>query len=137
MNTTQKLPNEIELSCGVAEELVKRANGSKERVVDLEQRFRDAVKFLDEQTDSVKTTWLVWLEESSKFLTETRTWRMAIEKEMRDGTASCKAMSDFLASPETRQSLAVLREFVDLAERLKALKESGHLDSLRINLTNE
>lgn len=118
------------LSETIAAEVVNDANIAKGRVVDLEQRFLDASKFLDEATDNIKESWLQWMKESKEYLEEVRTWRMAVEREKNTGISACKDLTAFLGSDDIRVKVENLRALVEIAERLKALKDAGFLDAL-------
>lgn len=113
-----------------ANEVVARTEDARKTIIELESRYRDAVKFLDESTSSVSESWVKWLNESKTYLSEVRTWRMAIQKEIRDGETAIKDFTQFLATPEIKAKLDVLRAFVEVAERFKVLKDSGFLDTV-------
>lgn len=119
-----------DMAVEVAKEVVRKTDSSKQSVVELADKFRDAAKFLDESTDEIKTSWVAWLKDSKAFLDEARLWRMAMERESSQGITACKDMVEFLGSEDVRGRLATLRELVEVAERLKALKESGFLDAV-------
>lgn len=122
--------SEQEMTEQVATAIVNKADDGKARIIELEKRYKAAAEFLDEATNSVKASWLQWMDDSKKYLDETRMWRMAMEKEAKDGTRACRDMLDFLGTQDTKEKLKTLRELVEIAERMKALKESGFFDSM-------
>lgn len=114
----------------VAGMVVSETDKSKERIIELEERFKASTKFLDEATEQINDSWVKWLRESKTYLEEVRTWRLAVEREHKSGIQSCRDALDFLGTEETQSKMAAFRELIELSERLKVLKESGFLDSL-------
>lgn len=113
----------------VAQEVSREADTSKESTIDLEKRYRAAVAYLEEATTSVQPMWIEMLKQQQKTLEDVRIWRMAMESELR---ISERAVGGFfgLITDSFKESLVLMREFVDVAERLKKLNESGFLDKI-------
>lgn len=114
----------------VSEAFVSKTEDGKRRIIEAEERFKEAAAFLDGATTQIKASWIEWLRESKSYTEEIRTWRMAMERENKVGLAACKDTLDYLSTPEIVEKLKVLRELIEVSERLKALKESGYLDSV-------
>ena len=55
---------------------------------------------------------------------------MAMEREKSLGSEAAKAITDTIIQPETLGKIEMLHQFVDLMERMRALKESGVLDAM-------
>ncbi len=114
----------------VAEALNKRAAKIQDSTIDLAIRSIEARKFLEEHTDAVRSTWLDWMDETQKVLTDIRQTRMAIGLEAGKLLSECADVRKFFLSDDHDKEIAKLREFIELAERLKALKADGTLDKL-------
>ncbi len=121
---------EDQLAVTVAQELVKRTNRAQEDLIKLREDYEAAAEFLDKATDSVKVIWMEWLEQSATYLKEVRTWRMALDMEVKNGTKATKELIDFFGTKENRENLTALREFVELCERMEKLKQSGFVERL-------
>lgn len=63
-------------------------------------------------------------------LVECRDLRMALSSEISALIQSLKDLRSIAAGPQHDESIQRLREFIELSERLKALKDSGFLDSI-------
>lgn len=121
---------EQKIILNVSDRFVSETDDGKRRIIEAEEKFKAAAKFLDDATAQIKDSWIEWLRESKTYMDEIRTWRMAMEKEKNLAMAATRDTIEFLGGKEVSEKLIVLRELVDVSERLKALKDSGHLDSM-------
>lgn len=118
------------LTTEVAKEVVNAVTDSKEYMVQLEEKYRAAVAYLEDATTNVKPIWIETLKDCTKFLNDIRLWRMAVESEVNKGIKSTTEFRDFLNTPDMKSDLSLMKDFVDVAERLKALNDSGFLDKM-------
>lgn len=119
-----------EITQSIAKEVVASTERSQQEIVKLAEDYKNAADFLDSATESVNSAWIKWLRDSKQYLFELRTWKMALQTECAEGKKLAKDLNDFLLSEETEGKLKLLKEFVDVAERMKALKDSGFMDSI-------
>lgn len=111
-----------------ANETISTTRASVESQESLVARVTDAHKALEIASKSYKQAWLEWRKISETMLPECRSFRMAVDGEL---SKTLKALEDvriFFLSPDHDKEVARLKEFTDLCERLKALKDSGFLD---------
>ncbi len=120
-------PEPEHLTEHVADTLVTRADQSKQTIIDLEARYRDAAKYLNEQTAGISESWTNWIKESKTYLDEVRTWKFALELEVKRGIELSTQLRNYTSSEGFKEALTTLREFVEITERLKALSDSGFL----------
>lgn len=121
---------ELELSCEVAQHLNKEVDRLADKTIDLAIRSAEARKFLVLHTDHLRKDWLDWLQQSDKVLENIRQTRVAIGIESRQLLAECGDVRKFFLSDDHAAEIARLREFIQLAERLRSLKTDGTLDQL-------
>jgi hypothetical protein len=94
------------------------------------ERARDARAALDELTGTFKASWFDFADQSDKRLQEFRMFRMAMDTETRQLMASVRDVRQFFLDKDYEKEKDRLKEFVELCERLRALKESGFLDTV-------
>lgn len=85
---------------------------------------------MDFHTDHVRAAWMDWIDESSKVLESIRQTRVAIGFESKQLLSECGDVRKFFLSDDHTKEISKLREFIELAERLRALKQDGTLDRL-------
>ena len=122
--------SEIELSVNLSKELEKRAARLSDQTIDIAIRAKEARDFLDWHTSHCKTAWIDWIEHSNAVIEDIRQARVAISTESKQLLASCADVRKFFVGPDHDKEIAKLREFIELAERLRALKNDGTLDKL-------
>ena len=119
-----------ELNATLTKEINKRAERLQDKDIDLALRAKEAREFLDYHCHHVKQSWLDWIEESTRVMESIRQTRVAIGIESKLLLSECGDVRKFFLSETHEQEIAKLREFVELAERLRALKTDGTLDRL-------
>ena len=138
MSDLKSLPNgqklepstDGEMSVAVAKGILDATKRLTDSTIDLAVRSAEARQFLDWHTDHVRKSWLDWNEESESVLKSIRQTRIAIGIESRQLLAECGDVRKFFLSEQHEQEIAKLRDFIELAERLRALKDEGTLDRL-------
>lgn len=113
-----------------AEKTIVDTRASAEAQEQLVNRVSDARKALEICATSYKQAWAEWLKVSEAVLPEFRSWRMAMDSELTHSLKSFGEVRKFFLSPDHDKEIARLREFVELCERLKQLKEAGFLDKV-------
>ncbi len=119
-----------ELSADISTAINKKVERLKDNTIDLAIRSAEAREFLDSHTEQIKGSWLDWLEQSEKHLLAIRQTRIAIGLEASKLLSECGDVRKFFVSDDHDKEITKLREFVELAERLRALKNDGTLDKL-------
>lgn len=127
---TTHVADDQELSRNLAVHIVKETKNSVNDTQALVDSVREAREALDELTDSWKASWIEWLERSKTILTEFRQWRMAMNAESKIVTQDFAEVRKFFLSKDHEEEIRRLSEFVNLCERLQALKSSGFLDTI-------
>ena len=115
-----------ELMSAVTAKVGKTVSSSEE----LLERSRDARAALEDLANSFQKSWLDFMDQSGKRLQDMRMFRMAMDTETRQLMASVKDVRQFFLDKDYEKERDRLKEFVELCERLKALKESGFLDTV-------
>ena len=119
-----------EMAVALAKELNKRAERLQDQSIDLALRAKEAREFLDFHTDHARKSWLDWMDETGKVLESIRQTRVAIGFESKQLLSECGDVRKFFLSDDHDKEIAKLREFIELAERLRDLKADGTLDRL-------
>lgn len=124
------IPSEGELTATVAQEMNKRIARLKDNSIDLALRAAESRDFLIWHTNHVQENWLLWLDNTTKVMEDIRQTRVAIGTESNLLLRECAEVRKFFLSDDHEKEIVKLREFVELAERLRALKNDGTLDKL-------
>lgn len=122
--------SDIEMSVAISKELEKFTAKLNDTTISVAVKAIESRKFLDWHTEHVKATWMDWRDESAKVLEDIRQTRVAIEFESKHLLSACADVRKFFISETHDLEVAKLREFIELAERLRALKNDGTLDRL-------
>jgi methionine synthase II (cobalamin-independent) len=124
------IKSDLEMTHAVAKELNKLADKFKDASIDMAERAAAAREFLELHTDSVRASWLDWRDESVKVMEDIRQTRVAIGHESAKLLAECGDVRKFFLSDDHEKEIVKLREFIELCERLRSLKNDGTLDKL-------
>lgn len=124
------LMTKAEFDVQIGDNTIKDAKKSAETLETFLIRVNDARKALDICSSTFKREWGEWVDNCDKMLADQRQWRMAIGSELSTSLAQFKDVRKFFLSDEHVVEAARLKEFVELCERLKALKDSGFLDKV-------
>lgn len=111
-----------------AEKTIEATEQLAQRQESLVTRVTDAHKALEISSLAYKKTWEEWTRLSEQMLPQARSWRMAVDSELKQTLVAFGDIRKFFISPEHELEVKRLREFVDLCERLQKLKEAGFLD---------
>lgn len=121
---------EAVLNSDIAKTFIARTEKSLSQTEDLLNRAIDARNAMDEMCDRWKSSWVEFQDTSDQRLRDLRMTRMAIDSEIRQMMAGFREVRQFFLDKDYQEERVRLREFVELCERLKALKESGFLDTV-------
>lgn len=124
------IASNAEMDVTLSKEILKTVDKLNDQNVDLATKSIEARKFLDWHCDHVKESWLTWKEQSGKVLEDIRQTRVAIGHESRQLLGECADVRKFFLSDDHEKEVAKLREFIELCERLRALKNDGTLDKV-------
>lgn len=116
-----------------AKSLISATAETVQREETLVNRLTDARQAMKMSVEMFRAEWLKWVDESRTSLETLRQWRFAFESEGVQIVKQMKQFEDvrkFFLSDNHVQEMARLKEFVDLCERLKALKDAGFLDQV-------
>jgi hypothetical protein len=114
----------------VAAAMTKKIDRLRDESIELAIRANEARQWLEWNCSHVENSWVNWLELSNKVLEDIRLARMAIGQESSKLLAECGDVRKFFLSEDHDREITKLREFIELAERLRALKQDGTLDKL-------
>lgn len=114
----------------IATKFVKKTRSSLDSANTVLEQALDARAALDVMCNQWQTTWLDFVDNSDKRLKEFRMTRVAFDTEQRLLMTSLKEVRAFFLDKDYEMERNRLKEFVEICERLKALKESGFLDTV-------
>jgi hypothetical protein len=97
---------------------------------ELTGRAKDLIAAIDYLTAEMRGPWAEHQEFIKKALGEVREHRIALGSETRLLLTALKDVRTFFLEGDYEKQIDRLREFIDLCERLKALKDSGTLDAI-------
>lgn len=119
-----------EFNAELSREMLKMVDMLNDKTMSLAHQSAAARKFLDWHCDHVRLAWMEWKEQSKEVLEDIRQTRVAIEFESRKLLSECADVRKFFLGEEHTNEVAKLREFIELCERLRALKNDGTLDKI-------
>src|SRR5262249_4643558 len=121
-------------------ETIREFNSATEQSVrsseDLIKRAMDARGAMDVLCDYWKKDWTDFFGECERRLADLRMLRMSMDTEIKVLMASCKDVRQFFLDKDYQTEITRLKEFVELTERLHALKKSGFLDVVAETMLN-
>jgi len=91
---------------------------------------QDARKIIEELLNGIGSDMERFNASTKQYLTDIRQTRFAVVTETAQMTKELKDVRQFFLGSDYKEQIERLREFVDLCERLKKLKDSGFLDSV-------
>lgn len=119
-----------ELDAALSIEFARRADRLKNNEIDLAIRTQEARELLQLHCDHIRESWLDWLEKSTKIMEAIRQARVTTGTEAKALLNECADVRKFFLSDQHEIEITRLREFIELAERLRSLKQDGTLDKL-------
>lgn len=118
------------LSHEIARKLVQKTKSNVEQQQEFVKQVQDAKLALELAVTTCRKAMMDFLDETTKYLAEVRQTKVALGTETRQLLAQCQDVRTFFLSPDHATEVQRLKEFVEVCERLKALKESGFLDNV-------
>lgn len=118
------------ISVDIVHSSVKRFTQSVTSSETLVERAKEANAAIEFLSNNVKRSWCDFEDWVKEAIVKTRSYKIGLETESRQLTANLRDVREFFFDPNHAEQVKRLREFVDLCERLKALKESGFLDDV-------
>lgn len=128
MNNPELESTEHETTDLISNKLAKVADRLSNNTIDLAIRSKEAREFLEWHVNRVRESWMAWNDESSKVLESIRQTRVAIGFESKQLLSECGDVRKFFLADDHKLELDRLREFIELVERLRSLKNDGTLD---------
>jgi len=122
--------SDAEINADLAGRIYKKADISVTEADRLVAKAMDARAALDVMCDHWKPSWIEFTQQSDERLKQFRMFRMAFDTESKLLMANLREVRQFFMDKDHDGEVNRLREFVDLCERLKKLKESGFLDTV-------
>lgn len=109
------------------ERTVKKGIKASEELL---EKSRDVIASIDYLASELRGPWAEFQKSIKEALTTVREQRLALGSETRMLMGSLKEVRQFFLEDSYETEIQRLHEFIDVCERLKALKESGFLDSI-------
>ncbi len=119
-----------EMAVKLASEFTKRTASALNSSTELVDKAMDARSAMDLMSESWKVSWIEFQNTSDERLKELRMTRMAMDSEMRQLMAGLREVRAFFLDKDYSTEIERLKDFVCVCERLKALKDSGFLDTI-------
>lgn len=116
--------------------VIKRSVKAVDQTTELLDKALDARAALDMLANQWKTQWLDFQDTCNSRLTELRQTRFAMDSEMRQILTMMRDMRKFFLEDDYAVERARLKDFMETCERLKALKDSGFLDTVADTMLN-
>lgn len=128
--TKALMMNDEQITNDIGHKLVQQTKSNLQQQRDFVAEVQDAKLALELAVTTFRKSTIDFLEEMTKYLTDIRQTKVALGAETRQLVAQCQDVRTFFLSPEHVAEVQRLKEFVEICERLKALKESGFLDNI-------
>lgn len=110
--------------------LMAMAKDLPDKAIPILERAKDSRASVNELLDGLGHDMTAFEDGCKKFLEDIRQTRMAVVAETSQMSKSLREVRQFFLGGDYQNEIARLREFVDLCERLQALKKDGTLDAL-------
>jgi len=110
--------------------LLAMAKDLPEKTIPVLERAKDARAAVNELLDGLGADMTNFKDSCTKFLEDVRGTRMAVVAETSQMSKGLREVRQFFLGPDYKNEIERLREFVELCERLVALKRDGTLDAL-------
>jgi hypothetical protein len=127
---------ESALNADIANKFILETEKSLSQTQDLFNRAIDARNAMEAMCDSWKSAWCEFMLTNGQRLQDLRMNRIASETEIRQMMAGFRDVRQFFLDKDYQEERVRLKEFVELCERLKVLKESGFLDTVSDTMLN-
>ena len=129
---TQATPeDDLSFNTRLSNRSVQLTQKAVDQVKSLADQMKDAQEALELGTNSFHASWLDWHQKVlPQSLEDMRLTRMTVNSELSQLMKPLSELRKFFLGPEHDEEIRRLKEFVELCERLQALKQSGFLDSV-------
>jgi hypothetical protein len=114
----------------VAQSMVREAKERPDELLGLVDETKVARKALEEAITGVGDAMETFRPASEAYMREIRAFKIASAAELANGVKAFEDIRKFFLSNTHEEEIRRLKEFIELLERLKALKESGLLDAV-------
>lgn len=125
---TQKSRDEF--NAYATSKVIRETSVQLEQTQSLIDKANDARAALDVLSNSWKMEWIDFLKTADERVRELRERRMGMDTETRILMSQLRDVRAFFVDNSYETERSRLKEFVELCERLKALKDSGFLDTV-------
>lgn len=122
----QPMMNMDDLKIAICNEIAKLPKETRPNVL----AAQDARRIIDELAGGIGGDMERFRADTKRHLEDIRATRFAMVTETSQMTGPLKEIRQFFLGGDYKEEIARLKEFVDLCERLNALKESGFLDNI-------
>lgn len=130
IKSTNTTMNDDQLNTEIGRKLLHKTKDNLQQQRDFVDEVQNAKMALELTVSTFRKDTLDFLDEMGKYLTDVRQTKMALGTETKQLLAQCQDVRTFFLSPEHASEVQRLKEFVEVCERLKALRDSGFLDSV-------
>jgi|SRR5262252_865255 len=110
--------------------IIKRKDEMQDATIDLALRVLAAQESLEWSVHHFAQSWHNWGQQANERLKDLRMWRMAFDLEVKTLLRDAADIRQFFLDDKHIEEVKRLKEFVELCERLKALKQDGTLDAV-------
>lgn len=124
------LINSFEMEKAIANQMIETAPKRPDELEDLVERTQVARKSLLEAIRSVGEAIEMFTPKSNEYIRELRSFSTCGVLELKNLLRAFEDIRKFFLSEQHEPEIKRLSEFVSMCERLKALKDSGFLDSV-------
>lgn len=114
----------------LSQKVVKMTDKLGVKEVELALQVKQAREFMDWSANHMKKDWLEWQKDSDQAVKDARMTRMALERESKLILAACQDLRSFFGGDVANKEMEKMKEFVEVCERLQALKSNGFLDAI-------
>lgn len=127
---THELVNKNTVAETTAAALIAEAETKLEKLQKLRDEANEAVQLLFESTSGMGAVVQKFSDDSKQWVQDIRQTRFFICGELQQTKRDAEDLRRFFGSSEHDKQLEKMKEFVDVCEKLKQLKDSGFLDSV-------
>lgn len=122
--------SEDEFSMEILQKMNKKVSETMDKTQELVDRATDARAAIEVLSGSFQQNWMEFMDTADTRLKELRMTRISVDTEVRQIMSALRDVRGFFMDKDYEAERVRLREFVEICERLKALKESGFLDTV-------
>jgi hypothetical protein len=112
------------------DEHAQKVKSGVKGTAELLEKSQDLIATIDYLSNQIKEPWESYQAFIKKALEEVRGQRIALGSETRNLLIALKDVRTFFLDKDYETEIRRLHEFIDLCERLKALKDAGFLDTI-------